>query len=276
VDLVRVFTTADSLLGANKVPATAEIAGVLAPIAAMMGRCEQTAKLLPESEAGSGVEGFPRDILSKVEELAAEIAVGCTPQRVWQRLDEIVSSVARLQETESARRIQFDELNAIVRASLPSDSAWVTRLAASGGRLIAAERDLVEGKPESARARLQETARRHRVALAGQVTADAVVPDAKLWLVLGDTTAAIEALEMALNSARRATPLLTDEARYNTARMGFLIQAYALHAQLLANRDRIKARQSARIAATMWRGADPELQPTVGKLRDIIKQSPPR
>jgi hypothetical protein len=103
-----------------------------------------------------------------------------------------------------------------------------------------------------------------------------VVPDAKLWLVLGDTTAAIEALEMALNSARRATPLLTDEARYNTARMGFLIQAYALHAQLLANRDRIKARQSARIAATMWRGADPELQPTVAKLRDIIKQSPPR
>ncbi len=127
------------------------------------------------------------------------------------------------------------------------------------------------GRLDSARLRLRLAAQARRGALPGQVTADAVVPEAKVWLLLADTASAIASLEAALNTARRAPPLLTDEPRYNTGRMGYLIQAYALHALLLANRDGARARQSARVAAAMWLNADPALRPTVARLREIMK-----
>jgi hypothetical protein len=147
----------------------------------------------------------------------------------------------------------------------------VTRFSGRGGRTIVAERFIVERRPDSARARLREAARVRRGALAGQVTADAVVAEARVWLMLADTADAIASLEEALTAARHAPPLLTNQFRYNTGRMGFLIQAYALHAQLLANHDRAKARQSARIAIAMWRNADQEHQPTIDRLRAILK-----
>jgi hypothetical protein len=90
-------------------------------------------------------------------------------------------------------------------------------------------------------------------------------------LLLADTAAALASLEEALTTSRHSPPILTGATRYNVGRMGFLIQAYALHALLLANRDRAKARQSARVAAAMWLHPDAALRPTVTRLREIMK-----
>jgi tRNA A-37 threonylcarbamoyl transferase component Bud32/tetratricopeptide (TPR) repeat protein len=269
--LARVLTSADSLLDANGEEPAPEIAGLLAPVSAMTGRCVRTSKLLRQSQTTAATGPVPRDIVADIAELEAYVSVGCRAADVWRRLDAIGKSIAGPQPSAASKQTEYMQLNGIVRAIVPPDSAWVTRLAPLGGRTIVAERYFVEGRLDSARARLRDAARARQGAFAGQVTAEAVVPEARVWLMLADTTSAIASLEAALNTARRAPPLLTDEARYNTGRMGFLIQAYALHAMLLAGRDRARARQSAKIAVTMWRYADAELQPTVARLRDIMK-----
>jgi hypothetical protein len=214
---------------------------------------------------------LPRDVEEEIAAIEAYVSVGCRPVDVWRRLDDISRSIVGPQATDDAKQLEYLELNAIVRAIVPPDSGWVKRFAGRGGRTIVAERFIAEGQPDSARARLREAARVRRSALAGQVTADAVVAEARVWLMLADTASAIASLEEALSAARHAPPLLTNQSRYNTGRMGFLIQAYALHAELMATRDRAKARQSARIAVAMWRNADGEHQPTVDRLREILK-----
>ena len=278
--LEHVLISADSLLGTNAQP-TPEIAGYLAPVSAMTGQCEQTSKLPSRSEATPAANAgmtnkLPRDVEEQIAAIEAYYswldAAGLsmfgggqlTSRRVFLGLRRL---------TNDAKQLEYLELNAIVRAIVPPDSGWVNRFAGRGGRTIVAERFIAEGMPDSAPARLREAARVRRGALAGQVTADAVVAEARVWLLLADTASAIASLEEALTAARHAPPLLTNEFRYNAGRMGFLIQAYALHAQLMATRDRVKARQSARIAVAMWRNADREHQPTVERLREILRKS---
>ena len=118
---------------------------------------------------------------------------------------------------------------------------------------------------------MHAAANARRGALPGQVTADAVVAEAEVWLVLGDTAHAIASLESALNTVRQATSLNTGDSRDNSRRLGFLIQAYALHALLLARTDPRRARQSAAVAAAIWHAADPELLARVGLLRQIMR-----
>jgi tetratricopeptide (TPR) repeat protein len=265
--IAKILQSADSLLDANGEQPAPDIAGLLAPVAAMTGRCSRTGRLLRQYFTAAATGKLPRDMLEDIAELEAHVSVGCRPDSVWHRLDDIARGFAAAQATDQ----EYMQLNAIVRAIMPPDSAWVTRLGVQGGRTLGAERLFVAGRLDSARGRLRLAAQARSGALPGQVTADAVLPEAKVWLLLADTASAIASLETALNTARRAPPLLTDEPRYNTGRMGFLIQAYALHAMLLVNRDRARARQSAKIAATMWRRADKGLQPTVARLRDIMK-----
>jgi tetratricopeptide (TPR) repeat protein len=267
----EVLKSADSLLDHNQKPATADIAGFLAPVAAMTGQCQRTAQLLRHAALVSGADNVPADVVRDIAELEAYVVVGCHPPDARRRLDDIDKRFVLQKGIEPLQRAKYRQLNVIVRAMVPLDSLWVTRLADSGGRTIVAERELLQTRRDSARARLDEVARVRHGLEAGRVTADAVVPEARAWLLLADTTRAIASLESALASARMAIPLQIGEPRYNAGRMGFLIQAYALHAQLLANRDRVRARQSARVAATMWSHADVELRPIVARLREIMK-----
>jgi hypothetical protein len=269
--LARVLVSADSLLNANGEAPPPDIAGYLAPVAAMTGQCDRTSKLIRWNVAATAEGPVPRDVQAEIASLEAYVAVGCQPIDVWHRLDDITKSYSSQQTTDATEQAVYMQLNVIVRSIVPPDSSWAKRLAPRGGRTIVAERNIAEGRPDSARARLREAARVRRGALPGQVTADAVVPEAKVWLLLADTASAIASLEEALTTSRHSPPILTGATRYNTGRMGFLIQAYALHALLLAKRDRDKARQSARVAAAMWLHPDSALRPTVARLREIMK-----
>ena len=268
--LDQVLTSADSLLDKNSATATPEIAGYLAPISAMTGRCRQTAGMLRKYVAGSSSSPLPSDVAADIAELGAFFSVGCQPQDAHARLDAIAKSIASALPSASAERQTYMQLNGIVRAIFPIDSAWTARFAGTAPTL-AAELAVAQGRPDLARASLVALARGHDAALPGRVTADAVLPEAKVWLTLGDTADAIASLETALGPARFTTPLATNEPSYNVGRLGFLIQAYCLSAQLLANRDRPKARQRAQVALSMWREADPELRPMLSILRDIAK-----
>ncbi len=268
--LSRVATSADSLL-ANTPPRTPQIAGLLAPIAAMTGRCALTERLLRQSAPSLASEDaqLPRDVLADIVGLEGVVYAGCRPKDVWRRLDDISGRLPSAVSDLSQQR-DYMQLNVIVRSIVPPDSAWVERLA-NAGRTLVAERQLAERKPDSARIQLTSVARARRGALPGQVTADAVVAEAEVWLVMSDTAHAIASLESALGTARQATSLITDDPRYNTGRLGFLIQAYALHALLLAGRNPARALRSATVAATMWRNADEGLRPQTARLGQIIR-----
>ncbi len=241
--VARVQVSADSLL--KKKASSPEIAGYLAPIAAMTGQCRLASSLLRRSATEDVVEGAPHDVLADIDSLEAHVSAGCQPADVRRRLDEIASHLVPQPPTAAGRsQAEYWQLNAVVRALEPLDSEWVIRLAPQGAPTLVAERDLLEGRPDSARDHLREFDRtREKSVLPGQATAEAVVPEARVWVRLGDTDGAIASLEAALNTARLATPL-SENARQNTARLGFLIQAYALHALLLADEN---LREGARV-----------------------------
>ena len=140
-----------------------------------------------------------------------------------------------------------------------------------GNRTFAGWRDELRGNSQASRARLDEAALLRRTALPGEVAPQGIVPEARLWLRLSDTSAAIASLESTLRSVRHAAPLAVDQPADNTARIGFLIQAIALHAILSWDRNRQEAREGARVAAALWAKADPELKPLVTRLREIAK-----
>jgi hypothetical protein len=232
----------------------------------MTGRCALTAKLLRQSAPSTRRYDVPADIMADIMELQGYIAAGCRPPDPWRRLEEVSRRLA----TSQAAGQEYMLLNVIVRAIVPPDSTWAARWV-NAGRLLRAERQLAQHHSDSALAQLRAAASARRGALPGRVTAEAVVPEAQVWLVLGDTAGGIASLESALLTARQATSLMTDEPSLNSARLGFLIQAYALRALLLAKRDPSRARQDAAVAATMWRKADLALQPSVARLAEIMK-----
>ena len=272
--LTAIRISADSLLREEARTSTPQVAGYLAPVAALIGRCGVTRTLLRQSTPAIGEPGAPHDVLVDIEELEGEIFAGCRPVDVRRRIDYIASRLTPPQPTAASRaQTEYWQLNRVVRSTEPLDSAWVTRLAQSGsGPTIVAERDLLEGRLDSARGRLRDLARaRQATVLPGQVTADAVVAEARVWLMLADTAAAVASLDAALNSARQATPLGSADPRYNSARLGFLIQAYALRALLLARKNPEMARRNAVVALTLWRNADPDVRRTVARIQEVIK-----
>ena len=92
--LPRVSASADSLLDKNAEPKTPEIAGFLAPVAAMAGRCALTGKLLRQSAPSTRRDDVPADIMSDIMELQGTIAAGCRPPDAWRRLDDISRRLA--------------------------------------------------------------------------------------------------------------------------------------------------------------------------------------
>jgi hypothetical protein len=270
--LTAIRVSADSLL--REKASTPEIAGYLAPIAALTGRCGQTRTLLRQGTPSTGDRGAPHDVLVDIEELEGDIFAGCRPVDVRRRLDEIASRLNPPQPTPASRaETEYGNLSRVVRATAPLESTWVTRLGQPGRAVtLVAEREILEGRPDSARARLRNWARmREAAVLPGQVTADAVVPEARVWLMLNDTTAALASLDAALGTARQATPLSSADPRYNSSRLGFLIQAYALRALLLARKDPEAARRSAIVALALWRNADPDVRRIVARIQEVIK-----
>jgi hypothetical protein len=86
---------------------------------------------------------------------------------------------------------------------------------------------------------------------------DAALPEARLWLSLGDTTKALDVLHGALDGVSRYEPRSLDEP----IRAAVLVRAMALRSVLeSAHGDKSSARAWSAAALELWRGADPLLQ----------------
>jgi hypothetical protein len=101
----------------------------------------------------------------------------------------------------------------------------------------------------------------------GDVSFDGTYHEAWLLLAIGDTAEATHLLDLSLE----ALPTLGTDLIDQLPQVATFVRGMALRAEL-ANRagDPTTAKRWARNVLLLWSGADPELQPTVGTMRELV------
>lgn len=260
---------ADSLLAAPR-GSSAEEVQILAVMAALTGHCHAAASYLGSVTAPlEAPVQIPQYVIAATDSILVFVAMGCAIPPTSPSLDVLAS---RLQAPGTPDSIIRQTENAlfgrIVRAQFRLDSAWVSRLSSTSDFLLDAENDFLSGRPTEARARLSRVTRDRVGTLVGNFTADAALPEAGLWLALGDTASAVAVLHTSLDYARYYPPMDWSEPAQNVLMVGSLLRAMRLRADL-AGTDRSITRRWSSALAVLWAGADPELQPVVRRTREL-------
>ena len=247
---------ADSLLGTQVVDETPEPL-LLASIAAVSGRANLAAAFARQPEA-AGALRVPAPLARIAGPLLVFAALGgpVDSLRTLEERSEAVIENAIAEEQQFGTRmawlgragqIAFPQY---VFKSLPS-------LAGRGDYMIDAQVALLRGDTAAVRRMYDERRLRRRLMSPGQVTLDALYPEAALLVALGDSAGAIAWLEPTLVGLT-STPT---ERLADPANAGALAQAMALRAELARQKgDRAIASRWAGIVRTLWANADPPLQ----------------
>ncbi|MDX1647714.1 MAG: hypothetical protein R3304_11270 [Longimicrobiales bacterium] len=128
---------------------------------------------------------------------------------------------------------------------------------------------LAEGRPDDARRWVPGVAGQSELRPSDN-TPDVLLPNVWLTAELGDTTAAIEALDATLGALRWLSPRSLDDV----ALAGALIRMMAFRAELAAARgDPEQARSWARAVSILWEDADPPLRPLTERMRGIASDA---
>jgi hypothetical protein len=260
---------ADSAISATRQPGH-DATEVLALFAALSGHCSAAAEFAREGTLNRGdIPGVAQQVYEGAAQRLALVALGCGIPAGVPSLEDL-STAAMLDQAPPATRLSaWSRLfGREVRTSDSLDVTWAVRLAPAGDFLITARLDAERGRPDSARARLLPLEMRRRDMLRGTVTPDAVVPEARLWLTLGDTTHAARWLDDVLRNARFISLQFNTEVD-NLVLVASTVRAMALRAQI--SRDPADARRWARAVLALWDGSDAPLQPTIRALRRLAQ-----
>jgi serine/threonine-protein kinase len=264
---------ADSLLVRNPNPSAAD-AALLAPLAALTGRCAVADRLARAAESVNrprGPFGVAPGLSADAQALLARLALGCPvepPAPTLAGLDAAISRDYRSASSDTRRRIDETLLWRPAFFSLPSDSVVVRRLAASGGTgLLKATAALARNDTSGVRAALSAFGEQWHPAQ--RATPDVVYPSVRLWLSIGDTATAIAWLDRALSELRTYDPdVLTDGPS-----LAALLRATALRADLAAaRRDPATARRWATVTFVVWAGVEPDLRPVFERMSAYVSQ----
>jgi hypothetical protein len=259
---------ADSILDAwqGRTP-EADIAGYLSGLAALTGRFEpavrhMTAYLAPRN-APAGVSPALTAASTRYFMRAALGACGAD-------LDTDRRSVERSLESQSspAQRAQVRELAVRRAATLAFSCSRGAALAGlrSTSALDRAQQALADRNRARARSILDSLAEVRRTYRPGDVALDHTVAEAWLRAEIGDSTAAAQQLDRVLE----ALPTLGAFAVREEAQSAAIARAMILRAELAAaQRDSATARRWAGHALALWANAEPPLQPSVARLRQL-------
>lgn len=250
--LVRARASADSLIAAHRKP-TAVDAPVLAPLAALIGDCSAAAELLRRGAVPIPISAsaeIPASLVADADARLAYTAMGCAPPSGLATIDDIATRAAALGPLDVARRAEQTLLPLIVALSDDASLEWLERLGANQDYVLAARRQSQLGRPDSVRAILARVDSNQRSALAGDVTPDAILPEAMLYLKSRDTSSAVRALDAALTTARNYAPIGAGDASYRVAWVGSLVRSMKLRASLPAASG--DPRQWSRAARILW------------------------
>jgi hypothetical protein len=262
--LRRAARIIDSLLEHRS--ASVSDAAVLAPLAALGGRCGVAEQLSREMPALGELAGSPHPEAA-AQAFLARAALGCGHGRQGESLDRLADVIARAQAGMSLdeQRAHTERLllRPVLLDAIP-DSALIDRLARSTtSHLLLAAQAIVRRDTSAASraftaydAALQEAV--------SPPTPDMALAEARLRTRIGDTTGAVLRLDRMLLGARRYDrAVLVDPAR-----AGAFVRAMAERAELAAARgDSATARKWATPVTVLWSSAEEELGPTVARMR---------
>ncbi len=266
--LRRARALADSVLadstGAAPTPALAAIAG-------LVGRVHLAAEV--ERTLAEPIR-FPVEIPALVQAPAAALlayaAFGGPADSMAVYEDRVVDAVEnRIPPGERERALHELLDRPAVLAVLTSPLRRTVGLSEStSGPTLQAVGLLLRGRIDDARAVARDLEVDQTESRAADRTPDVLLPSAWLAVQLGDTAAAVEALDATLGSMRWLEP----RALERVVMVAPLVRAMALRAELAhARGDPETAARWARAVAVLWDDADPPLQPLVSRMWTLAR-----
>ena len=145
------------------------------------------------------------------------------------------------------------------------------RLVGGGNYLVDVEAAFRRGDTATVRRKFSELRVARRSVPPGDLTLDALYPEAWLYAALGDDSAAAAWLDPTLDGLLATSP----EVFSDPANAGALVQAMALRSELAARMgDTGTAARWASVVSVLWADADAFLQPRVSRLRNLTRGVP--
>ncbi|MFI5312114.1 MAG: hypothetical protein ACHQQ3_12820, partial [Gemmatimonadales bacterium] len=253
---------ADSLLGTNAFPGAPEPA-LLASLAALTGRGARASTLFAEP-ASRATQPPPASLSALGPSLLVYAALGgpVDTLRAMERrvLRALVADVSGPQRP----LLQSSWLVRPAMLAFPSYRFAADSASQHGQPPVAeAQAAFVRGDTTEVRrifGRLRETRRAHRP---GDITFDALFPEAWLLAAVGDRSGAAGWLDPTLEALATTAP----QVFADPARAASLVQAMALRADLAERMgDSTTARKWAAVVTVLWSDADGFLKPTVDRM----------
>jgi hypothetical protein len=228
-------------------------ASILAPIAVLRGRCSTAAKLRSTPDP-LVIAKSSAHIKASASELTIRVAMGCAPDYLRES-GALVESARRDRPGMTPEDLAEEEyalLSQAVPFVVPFDTARLIRHDRTPDYLWAAQRALIVGDTRQARATLERLAQRRGPVRAREVSPDALLAEARLWVALGDSARARAWLDPVLNRTGWLDFLVEDPV--NTAS---LIQCMALRSELATPSEFETRRKWSSIVSTLWADAEP-------------------
>jgi serine/threonine protein kinase/tetratricopeptide (TPR) repeat protein len=267
---------ADSLLQANLSPSLDD-ARQLRGLAALTGHVHLAARLqrraapdytflTPTWEEVT----VPLDLTDAALGLFAYASFGAPVDSISsleQRVERLIPSYVQPAKRTAARQAMLD--NPAVLAFPERGVRPMHRSKAVGNYRLMMQWELAQGDTAGLRAHFKKLAEVQRDLRPGDVAFDGTYHEAWLLLAIGDTAEATHLLDLSL----QALPTMRTDLLDQLPQVATLVRGMALRAELAARAsDPATARHWANDVVLLWSGADPELQPTVSRMRQLSQE----
>jgi tRNA A-37 threonylcarbamoyl transferase component Bud32 len=256
---------ADSLLLAVQSPSTKE-AAVLAPVAVVVGNCGLAGKLAARSvsEVQARYMEVSLHVAAAAESLTVVSAMGCRSPSDTGASSSLLSAVTQSVSRDS---VEYSLLGRAAILTYPLDSMRIARLAKiSGDYVLEAQAAALARDGRTVRSILRT---KQRVRPAGDVTPDAVYPESRAWLAIGQRDVAAEWLDPVLTRRGWLELMLNDPIG-----TGALLRSVILRAEVAnALKDGTLARRYAMIVVELWANSDVELSPYLTRMQLIAMRN---
>ena len=233
----------------------------LASLAALTGHPHKAARFARRS---ADLVLVPGEVAGTVRGLQAYAALGGPVDSIRALATSLWRSSASGKPGDRARWMRRA---ATLAFPVYQDSA-VRYLARTGDFLAVAENAWLDRDTATIRKRLLPLREGRKLAAPEDLKPEALYPEAWLLASVGDTATALDWISPMLDAQERSSI----ENLRTVVTAGALVRAMVLRAEL-ANRlgRKAEATQWARAAATLWSGADDDLQPVVREMKRLAK-----
>jgi tetratricopeptide (TPR) repeat protein len=266
---------ADSVLTAASVQPAPLDARRLAGLAVLTGRVYEAARLLrlsapidtPTTWDGRAVSDAPMPVKQAGLALLAYASLGVPPESLRAlkaRVDQRVSSWAG---PISRERLRLAVLHVPMGLAFESIGlSDVHRAEAGGDHVIKMQWAIAHGDTAAVRAELARQAGFRTRSRAGDVAMDGTYGEARMFLQLGDTAAAVALLDLSLQALPTLGTYLLDQPE----QVGCAVRAMALRGELAVRTgDAATAARWAGAVTTLWTKSDPPLEPLLLRMRAL-------